>query len=86
MFVRPEQVAEVLRAHPGLGRARLVIGLEETRDTMRLRVESAVRDAALVESLARTLQGVTRLRGTIDLVEPGALPNDGKVIEDTRPT
>ena len=86
MFVRPEQVAEVMRAHPGLGRARLVIGLEETRDTMRLRVESPVRDAALVESLARTLQGVTRLRGSIELVEPGALPNDGKVIEDTRPT
>jgi len=85
MFVRPEQVAAVMRDHPGLGRARLVIGLDDTRDTMVLRVEMPVRDAALVESLARSLQGITRLRGTVDLVEPGALPNDGKVIDDTRP-
>lgn len=85
MFVRPEQVAAVMRDHPGLGRARLVIGLDDTRDTMVLRVETPVRDATLVESLARSLQGITRLRGVIDLVEPGALPNDGKVIDDTRP-
>jgi phenylacetate-CoA ligase len=85
MFVRPEQVAEVMRAHPGLGRARLVVGSAEGRDTMLLRVESPVRDAALVESLARSLQGLTRLRGDVRLEEPGALPNDGKVIEDTRP-
>jgi phenylacetate-CoA ligase len=85
MFVRPEQVAAVMRDHPGLGRARLVIGLDGTRDTMVLRVETPVRDATLVESLARSLQGITRLRGVIDLVEPGALPNDGKVVDDTRP-
>jgi phenylacetate-CoA ligase len=84
MFVRPEQVAEILRAHPGLGRARLVIGQAEGRDTMVLRVETPVRDASLVESLARSIQGITRLRGDVDLLEPGALPNDGKVIEDTR--
>jgi phenylacetate-CoA ligase len=84
MFVRPEQVAEVMRAHPGLGRARLVVGAEEGRDTMLLRVESPVRDAVLVESLATSLQGITRLRGKVELLEPGALPNDGKVIDDTR--
>ena len=85
MFVRPEQVAEVLRVHPGLGRARLVIGLDDTRDTMVLRVETPVRDASLVQSLAATLQNVMRLRGQVELLEPGALPNDGKVIDDTRP-
>jgi phenylacetate-CoA ligase len=84
MFVRPEQVAEVMRAHPGLGRARLVIGQAEGRDTMVLRVETATRDASLVESLAGSLQGITRLRGEVSLEQPGALPNDGVVIEDTR--
>jgi phenylacetate-CoA ligase len=84
LFVRPEQVAEVMRTHPGLGRARLVVGSAEGRDTMVLRVETPVRDAALVESLAKSLQGMTRLRGDVRLEEPGALPNDGKVIEDTR--
>jgi phenylacetate-CoA ligase len=84
LFVRPEQVAAVMREHPGLGRARLVIGTEGGRDTMLLRVETPARDAALAESLARSLQGVTRLRGEVSLEEPGALPNDGKVIEDRR--
>jgi phenylacetate-CoA ligase len=84
LFVRPEQVAEVMRAHPGLGRARLVVGSADGRDTMVLRVETPARDAALVESLARSLQGIMRLRGDVRLDEPGALPNDGKVIEDTR--
>jgi phenylacetate-CoA ligase len=85
LFVRPEQVAEVLRAHPGLGRARLVISAAEGRDAMVLHVETPVRDAALAESLARALQGVTRLRGEVRLEAPGVLPNDGRVIEDCRP-
>ncbi len=85
MFVRPEQIAEVLRAHPGLTRARLIVGQAEGHDTMLLRVETPVRDASLAESLARSLLGITRLRGEVALEEPGALPNDGKVIEDTRP-
>ena len=84
MFVRPEQVAEVMRAHPGLGRARLVIGQQDGRDAMTLRVETPTRDAALVESLSRSIQGVMRLRGEVRLEEPGVLPNDGKVIEDMR--
>jgi phenylacetate-CoA ligase len=85
LFVRPEQVAAILRAHPGLGRARLVIGQAEGRDTLRLHVETPARDAALAESLARAAQSILRLRAEIALEEPGALPNDGKVIADTRP-
>jgi phenylacetate-CoA ligase len=84
MFVRPEQVAEVLRAHPGVARARLVVTLEGERDAMTLRAE-APDDAALAESLARALQAATKLRGAVELVPPGTLPNDGKVIDDTRP-
>lgn len=86
MFVRPEQVAEVLRAHPGLARGRLVIRLDGERDEMVLRVEAASPDDSMAESVARTLQSVTRLRGVVELVPPGSLPNDGKVVEDTRPT
>ncbi|MBX6373640.1 MAG: AMP-binding protein [Acetobacteraceae bacterium] len=85
MFVRPEQVAEILRAHPGVRRARLVVALEGERDAMTLRAEAASPDPALAASLARALQSVTNLRGTVELVPPGTLPNDGKVIEDTRP-
>ncbi len=83
MFVRPEQVAEVMRQHPGLGRVRLVVVLDGDRDAMTLRVEGA--DAAAADAIAQTLQAVTRLRGAVEPVPPGTLPNDGKVIDDTRP-
>ncbi|WP_149535349.1 phenylacetate--CoA ligase family protein [Siccirubricoccus phaeus] len=85
MFVRPEQVAELLRAVPGIAKARLVIALEGERDSMTLRAETAMADEALVERLGIALQSATRLRGVVELVPPGSLPNDGKVIDDTRP-
>ena len=83
MFVRPEQVAEVLRAVPGVTRARLVVALEGERDTMLLRAETG--DASAGPALERALQAATKLRGAVEVVPPGSLPNDGKVIDDTRP-
>jgi phenylacetate-CoA ligase len=85
MFVRPEQVAEALRGIAGLGRARLVVSAADLRDAMTLRVEAAPAPG-LAERLADRLAETTRLRGTVELVPPGSLPNDGRVIDDTRPT
>jgi phenylacetate-CoA ligase len=82
MFVRPEQIAEIARRHPELGRLRLVVGREGDADTMVLHAEGPP-DAA--EAIAATLQGVLKLRGSVAMSAPGSLPNDGKVIEDTRP-
>jgi phenylacetate-CoA ligase len=83
MFVRPEQIAEVLRAVPAVARARLVVSLEGERDIMLLRAESA--DAGVAPVLEAALQSATKLRGAVEVVAPGSLPNDGKVIDDTRP-
>jgi phenylacetate-CoA ligase len=58
-----------------------VVALEAERDTMLLRVEAPADAARLTEALA----SVTKLRGTVEVVPPGTLPNDGKVIDDTRP-
>ncbi|KMO32700.1 phenylacetate--CoA ligase family protein [Methylobacterium aquaticum] len=85
MFVRPEQVAEIARRHPELGRLCLVVTRADEADVMTLKAESATTDAALAEALAETLRAVTKLRGTVALVAPGSLPNDGKVIADERP-
>jgi phenylacetate-CoA ligase len=52
---------------------------------MTLLAECAAADAALESAIAATLQSVTKLKGTVRLVAPGALPNDGKVIADERP-
>jgi phenylacetate-CoA ligase len=84
MFVRPEQIAEVGRRHPTVGRLRLVVGRSGEVDAMTLRAECAQHNAALAEALAETLRAVTKLGGKVDLVAPGSLPNDGKVIEDVR--
>jgi phenylacetate-CoA ligase len=85
MFVRPEQVAEVARRHPELGRVRLVVTREGEQDAMALSAECAASSPALADAIADTLQSVTKLRGAVTLVAPGALPNDGKVIADERP-
>ena len=83
MFVHPEQVAEVAKRHAGVGRVRLVVARSGEQDVMTLRAEAA-EDAGLKAKLAETLQAVTKLRGEVELVPPGALPNDGKVIADER--
>lgn len=81
MFVRPEQVAEIARRHPELKRLRLVVTREGEVDVMTLKAEAAGAEAA---GIAATLHAVTKLKGTVEIVAPGSLPNDGKVIEDAR--
>jgi phenylacetate-CoA ligase len=85
MFVRPEQIAEIAARHPSPGRLRLVVTRENENDAMTLLAECAAPDAGLADTLGRTLLAVTRLRGSVELVAPGTLPNDGKVIADERP-
>ncbi len=83
LFVHPEQVAEVAKRHAGVGRVRLVVGRAGEQDVMTLRAEAA-EDAGLKAKLAETLQAVTKLKGEVEIVAPGSLPNDGKVIADER--
>jgi phenylacetate-CoA ligase len=85
MFVRPEQVAEVAKRHPELGRLRLVVTREAEQDAMTLSAECAAPAPGLDQAVATTLQGATKLKGAVRLVSPGTLPNDGKVIADERP-
>ncbi|MCP3401413.1 phenylacetate--CoA ligase family protein [Bradyrhizobium sp. CCGB20] len=84
MFVRPEQVAEIGKRHAALGRLRLVVMRQGEADAMTLRAETADANDALREEIAGTLRAVTKLGGNVELVSPGALPNDGKVIADER--
>ncbi len=84
MFVHPSQVAEVVRRFPEIVRARLVVSGEMGDDQMTFRLECAGAPAGLDTRIADAVREVTKLRGTIELVAPGTLPNDGKVIEDAR--
>jgi phenylacetate-CoA ligase len=84
MFVRPEQIAEIGKRHPQLGRLRLVVTRAGESDVMTLKAESSSSGQALKDELAATLRAVTKLGGNLELVAPGSLPNDGKVIADER--
>ncbi|MBO4223566.1 phenylacetate--CoA ligase family protein [Bradyrhizobium neotropicale] len=84
MFVRPEQIAEIGKRHPELGRLRLVVTRCGETDVMTLKAEAVAASAAFQSELAATLRTVTKLGGNVELVGAGALPNDGKVISDER--
>ncbi len=81
MFVRPEQVADFVARHKEIARARVVASREGEMDVMTVQVETPATDAARYEgAVLETL----KLKGRVELVPPGTLPNDGKVIEDQR--
>ncbi len=84
MFVHPSQVADVLRRHAEIVRARLVISGSTGSDKMVLQVESSVRDPDLGARIAESVRDVTKLRADVEWVDLDGLPNDGKVIDDIR--
>ena len=85
MFVHASQVAEVVKRHPEIARARLVIEGEMAEDRMTLFAEiSSAEPEGLTERVAQSLREITKLRAGVAWKRPGELPNDGKVIEDAR--
>ena len=84
MFVHPAQVAEIARRHPEVHKARLVVSGEMANDVMALHVEVDGAPEGLGTRLLEAMRDVTKLRGEVLLCAVGSLPNDGKVIDDTR--
>jgi phenylacetate-CoA ligase len=83
LFVHPSQVAEIVRRHPEILRARLVVENPGGTDRMTLHAETAG-GAGAADAIVGTIRDVTKLRGEIAFRAPGELPNDGKVIDDAR--
>jgi phenylacetate-CoA ligase len=84
MFVHPGQVADIARRFPEVIKARLVVSGEMANDVMTLKVEAAGAPQGLDARIGQAIRDVTKLRADVELLEPGTLPNDGKVIEDAR--
>lgn len=90
MFVHPGQVADIAQRFPEVLKARLVVSGEMANDSMTFQVETAEpmpsdpAHAGLGQRIGEVIRDVTKLRGTVQLLAPGSLPNDGKVIEDAR--
>ena len=81
MFVRPEQVAELVARHPEINRARVIASRKGQADVMTVQLETSGDDVAVYEA---SVASVLKLKGAVELVRPGDLPNDGKVIDDQR--
>ena len=84
MFVDPEQIAEISKKHPGLGRLRLVVDWVNQADVMTLKVEAAQPSSGLEKAMTETIRTVCKVGGKVEFAPPGSLPNDGKVIDDVR--
>ena len=85
MFVHPAQVVNIVRRHPAILKARLVVTGRMANDVMTLHCEVAQPlPPGALEAIVASIRDVTKLRGEVKLEAPGALPDDGKVIEDRR--
>lgn len=84
MFVHPEQVAEIVKSHEEIVKARLVVTNPDGNDLMTLHCETAADGELLAQAISASMRNISKLRGEVVLVAPGSLPNDGKVIEDGR--
>ena len=84
MFVHPEQVAAIVRRHPEIAKARLVVDNAQGSDRMTLNVEVAANRSSNAEAIVASIRELTKLRGEVAFRAPGELPNDGKVIDDVR--
>jgi phenylacetate-CoA ligase len=85
LFVHPLQVNEIVRRHPEILKARVVVTGRMANDVMTLHCEVAdPSTAGSAEAIADSIRALTKLRGDVRFVRPGALAQDGKVIDDLR--
>ena len=84
MFVHPSQVAAIVKRHPEIGNARLIVDNPGGNDRMTLHVEVRDNASSHLDAIVASIREVTKLRGDVAFRSPGELPNDGKVIDDTR--
>ncbi len=84
MFVHPQQVGKIMQKHAEIMKSRLTVDWIDEKDQLTLRCEVDRPEAGLADQIADSLREYCKLRGEVELVEVGSLPNDGLVIEDIR--
>lgn len=89
MFVHPSQVQEIAQRHPLIIKPRLVVSGQMSQDEMVLYcevadVQAVSADVAQAQAIVASIREVTKLRGNVQFVGAGCLPNDGKLIVDVR--
>jgi len=80
----PSQVIDIGARHAAVQRLRLVLRSENAREALLLRAEASRDNVGLARELGASLKDVTGFEGDVEIVAPGALPDDGKLIVDER--
>ena len=86
MFIHPRQADEVVARVEGVDRFQVVVGREGHNDSLTLRVQlTAGADAASIgHALESAIRDVMKLRGSVDVVDGGTIPENSKKIADLR--
>ena len=84
MFIHPQQINEIVRRHPEIVKARLVVDWINQQDEITLHCEAEQHSPELAESVGVSVRDLCKVRGDVALVAPGSIVNDGIVIEDIR--
>ena len=81
MFVRPEQVADLVARSSEIKKARVNVTRSDNNDIMTVLLEI---EGNMNKDYNPMVKEILKLKGDVQLVTPGSLPNDGKVIDDQR--
>jgi phenylacetate-CoA ligase len=84
MFIHPGQIDKVIKRHPEIARARLVVEWIDAADVITLKCETTSEDESLVSAVVDSIREICKLRAEVELLAADSLPNDGKVIDDIR--
>jgi phenylacetate-CoA ligase len=87
LFVHPEQVNEVASKHAQIGNYQVVITRKEHKDEMTFRIElkeEVSQPERLKEEIERSIRDVMKVRGEVQFVLKGSIPEGAKKIEDQR--
>ncbi len=87
VFVHPGQADEVARRHPNISAHRVVVTRESNQDVMTFQVElrdENVDKEKLRKAIQDTIRDVMKVRGDVEFVSQGTIPEGAKKIEDKR--
>ena len=88
MFIRPEQIKEVMAKFPEVSRFQMVVTRSGARDEMALKVEPKESDIdreELVKRLGESIREVCRLKlDRVEFMAEGAIADEHKIIVDER--
>jgi len=84
MFIHPSQVDKVIKRHPEITKARLVVEWRDQADQLSLQCETATPSENLAQAIAASIRDICKLRGEVLFAKLGSLANDGVVISDIR--